>query len=165
MTLSYNFFLHFCRIKYDSSLELYGLIYGKMTNKSSEKQTLARVLIADETLMVREHLKAMLLELLGVIIVGEARDAGEVVEASRTLNPDVVILSFQLPGGPGLDTLRRVREMQPLAKVIVLTNLSSLEYRNACLKAGADFFFDKSLEIEKVVETVKTLIQDQGYPP
>ena len=69
--------------------------------------------------------------------------------------PDVLILDIQLPGGSGIDVLRNVKVTNPALKVIMLTNFPLLPFRKTCFKAGADYFFDKSEEFEKVFEVLK----------
>jgi len=100
----------------------------------------------------------MLAEIEGINIVGEAKDSKEIVERIEALNPDVVILDIRMPGGDGilaLETIRKSRRKQP--KVIVFTNYPYLQYRKRCMDAGADFFFYKALEFEKLVQLIRDL--------
>ena len=72
---------------------------------------------------------------------------------------DVVILDIRMPGGNGLDVLRRMKLEKNAPKVIVLTNYSLPEYKEAAMKLGADYFFDKSTEFEKVRMVLKKLLK------
>ena len=72
---------------------------------------------------------------------------------------DVVILDIRMPGGNGLDVLRRVKLEHNAPNVIVLTNYSLQEYKEAAMKLGADYFFDKSTEFEKVRMVLNELVQ------
>jgi DNA-binding NarL/FixJ family response regulator len=118
-----------------------------------------KVLIADDSAIVRERLVGLLSELPEVEIVGEARTTEEAAQSIQQLRPDVVILDIQMPGGgSGIDVLRAVKERQSAPRVIMLTNHSLPQYRDKYLAAGADFFFDKSTEFEKVIEACRGMI-------
>lgn len=102
----------------------------------------------------------MLTEIKGINVVGEARDSREAVERVEALNPDVVILDIRMPGGDGilaLESIKKSRKRQP--KVIVFTNYPYLQYRKRCMDAGADFFFYKALEFEKLLDLIRDLAQ------
>ncbi len=61
-----------------------------------------RVLIVDDSALIRERLKTMLSEIAGVEIVGEAEDKMEAIASNDRLHPDVVILDIRLPRGNGI---------------------------------------------------------------
>ena len=119
-----------------------------------------RLFIADDSEMLRTRLVDMLTEIKGINVVGEARDSREAVERVEALNPDVVILDIRMPGGDGilaLESIKKSRKRQP--KVIVFTNYPYLQYRKRCMDAGADFFFYKALDFEKLLDLIRDLAQ------
>jgi DNA-binding NarL/FixJ family response regulator len=111
-----------------------------------------KVFIADDSLIVREHLVTMLDELTEVEIVGQAETVTEAISAIGKLQPDVVILDIRMPDGSGIDVLQTIKQDEPALVVIVLTNYPYPAYRQKCLKAGADFFLDKSAEFDQIPE-------------
>ena len=117
-----------------------------------------RILIADDSKLIRVRLNIMLRELPGVTVVGEAMDGIQAVQMTQDLAPDLLTLNFPMPGGTGMDTLKMVKSFTPSPMVIVITHLSSPAYRAAYLKAGADYVFDKSFEMDKVKETISALM-------
>ncbi len=117
-----------------------------------------RVVVADDSVVVREHLVAMLSELEQVQVVGEAEDVQRTLESVRMLQPEVVVLDIQMPGGNGITALKHIKRDFPRIRVIMLTNHSNPFYRDTCLRAGADFFLDKSIEFEKVAEVLLQLM-------
>jgi DNA-binding NarL/FixJ family response regulator len=120
------------------------------------------VLIADDSEVVAERLEAMLSEVPGVEIVGQARDAPEATKSILELQPDVVILDIRMPTGSGIEVLRNIKQRDHAPAVIMLTNYHYPQYRKRCLDAGADFFFDKASDFHKVVEVLKQMAQDSS---
>jgi DNA-binding response OmpR family regulator len=68
-----------------------------------------------------------------------------------------VILDIRMPGGSGMDVLQAIKREKQAPMVIMLTNYPYPQYRKKCLGLGADYFFDKSTEFEKVTELFKQL--------
>jgi DNA-binding NarL/FixJ family response regulator len=116
-----------------------------------------RVLIADDALAVRQRLAAMLREIPGVEICGEAGSVAESVAAVERLHPEVLLLDINMPGGTGLDVLKSVRTWTDALVVIVLTNFPYPEYEKRARELGADAFFDKSRNFLDAVEMVREL--------
>jgi DNA-binding NarL/FixJ family response regulator len=117
-----------------------------------------KVLIADDSALMRERLGALVAEIEGVELVGEAGSAKEALAGIRRLKPDVVILDIRMPGGNGIQVLQEIRK-EPAARpiVIMLTAFPYPQYRQKCLEAGADYFFDKASEFDRVASLLKTL--------
>lgn len=109
-----------------------------------------KVLIADDSIVVRERLVTILNELAGIETVGQAENVVEAINAIEKLRPDVVILDIRMPGGSGIDVLRRIKQAGTGPMVIILTNYPFPEYRQRCLNSGADFFLDKSTEFDQI---------------
>lgn len=116
-----------------------------------------KVLLVDNSSIVRERLKAMLSEVPRVETVSQAKDQLEALGLLKKLNHEVVILDIEMPGGSGIDLLRKLKERQQPPLAIVLTNLSDSQYRKKCMDAGADFFFDKSSEFDKAIKALRQL--------
>ncbi len=121
-----------------------------------------RVLIADDSASVRQSLGALLESLDGMEIVGQAADVHEATAAVDELRPDMVILDIQMPGGSGLDVLAHIRRTQPDTIVVVFTNFTYEQLRRRCREGGAAFFFDKSTEIETMIEVLRDLLRRAG---
>lgn len=120
--------------------------------KNGKRQT--RVVLVDDSPVVRERLAAMLEE-AGVEVVGQAKDASKGLEIIRQLAPDVVVLDMELPGRNGVGLLEDLQgePRQPL--VIMLTNDNGPGVREQCLGAGASFFFHKASEFERVLDVLR----------
>ncbi len=121
-----------------------------------------KVLIVDDSAIVRERLKAMLSEIMELENISQAKDSLEAISSFQKLHPEVVLLDILMPGGSGIDVLEKIKKSSRPPLVIVLTNYPYSQYRRKCIDAGADFFFDKSTEFDKVTEVLKQWSQNQS---
>jgi DNA-binding NarL/FixJ family response regulator len=117
------------------------------------------VFIADDSDPVRERLIALLSEIEGAEVIGQARNYDEAVEGIRSLKPHVVILDIQMPGGSGIDVLKEIKQDGRPPVVLMLTNHVSPPYRKKCMEWGADFFLDKSREFESLASIFGSLVK------
>lgn len=117
-----------------------------------------RLFIADDSSALRSRLKEALSEFKDIEIVGQAGYANDALESIRKLTPDVAILDIRFTNGSGIDVLEKVKKEGIPTKVIIFTNFPYLQYRKRCFDAGADFFFYKAIEFEKLIATIEKLI-------
>ncbi len=116
-----------------------------------------RIFIADDSEILRERLVEALSEIEGVHIIGEAGETVEIIQAVEKLEPDLIILDIRMPGGNGILVLETLKKMKRPPIIIMFTNYPYLQYRKRCLDAGADFFFYKVTEFEKLIDKVREL--------
>ena len=116
--------------------------------------TAKTVFIVEDSLPIRARLLEMFGDIKDVNVVGEAGTPAEAITGILRTLPDYVILDFQLDGGTGIEVLRAVRAQVRQIVFIVLTNHPQLPFRHTCMEAGADAFFDKSFEINKVRDII-----------
>ncbi len=119
-----------------------------------------KILIVDDSVELRERLVKMLSELPEIKVIGQAKDTVEAIESISSLQPDSVILDIRMPGGSGIDVLKKIKKDYPSMRVIMCTNYPTAQYCKRCLDLGADFFFDKSTEFENIIYIIKQLTQD-----
>lgn len=117
-----------------------------------------KVLIADDSVVVRDRLRDLLSELQGIEVVGQATDAVEARSLAKALKPDVAILDVRMPGGSGVDVLHDIKKTNPGTKVIMLTAYPHTEVRNRCIAGGADFFLEKSTEFMRVLVILRNYL-------
>ena len=113
-----------------------------------------KIFIVDDSHIVRARLMIIFGEIPGIEIVGQASNVYDAVNLIPKVMPDFVILDIKLPDGNGIDILSRIKKEFPSISFIVLTNYPYPQIQEASIKAGADYFFDKSSEIDKVVEVI-----------
>jgi DNA-binding NarL/FixJ family response regulator len=115
-----------------------------------------KIFIADDSNLFCRQLRELLYELKGLEVVGQAQGVQEAFDAITRLRPDVITLDIQMLGSRGVDWLKEIKQANQASVIIILTNYSSPPYRKKWLRAGADFFFDKAIEINEM----KGIIQD-----
>jgi DNA-binding NarL/FixJ family response regulator len=118
--------------------------------------------IADDSDAVRGRLVELLSEVEGAEVVGQAAHASEAAAAIDRLKPHVVILDIRMPGGSGIDVLKRIKQGGRPPVVLMLTNHASPQYRKKCLEWGADFFLDKSRDLECLPQIFKSLVRQSA---
>lgn len=115
------------------------------------------VLIVDDAQVLRERLAALIAEIDGYEIIGQAADFLEAKGFLETMTPDVVVLDIRLPDGSGIELLKMIRKgRNPQPEVIVFTNYPYPQYRERCLNLGASCFLNKSDDFDKLVDILKT---------
>ena len=122
-----------------------------------------KVLVADDSDLVRERLVEMLSEIEGLGVILETANGLEARDMIVAEKPEVAVLDLRMPGRNGLDVLQDVKASNPATKIIILTSYPYPQYRSRCMEEGADFFFDKSNEFEKVSEVMRTYLSQQEH--
>ncbi len=113
-----------------------------------------RVLLADDHVVVRQGLRA-LLEREGFQVVGEASDGREATRLARRLQPDVAVLDVGMPLLNGLDAARAIRRAVPGTRLVALTVHTEPEYVRAALAAGMTGYVLKSQASEQLLNAVR----------
>lgn len=110
------------------------------------------VYIVEDAPPIRERLIEAVGDIPNARVVGEAESIDEALEGVRNARPRVLILDIQLRGGSGIRLLKqmRVANISRPELVIVITNYPTDDYRKASHECGADHFFDKASEFDKV---------------
>ncbi|MBX3620144.1 MAG: response regulator transcription factor [Rhizobacter sp.] len=116
-------------------------------------QTL-RAYIVEDSEVIRENLIATLEELVPVEVVGTAEDETTAVQwlARSDNQADLVIVDIFLKNGSGLGVLKVTQELPARRNVVVLSNYATQDIRRKCLELGADKVFDKSNEIDALIQ-------------
>jgi len=116
-----------------------------------------RVLVVDDSKIIRERLEEMLSGIDHVASVTKAIDYHSAVEMVKQTSPDVVLLDINLPGRSGLEILREIKNINKNTRVIMITNTSIEYYRELCTFLGAEYFIDKSNEFEKIPGIINSI--------
>ncbi|MBT8379620.1 MAG: response regulator transcription factor [Ignavibacteria bacterium] len=120
-----------------------------------------RVVIVDDSNLVRERLVKMLGAVPNLEIVGEAANSQDALEVFRDQKPHVVIVDIKIPGENGIEVLKKIKKINQAVIVIIITNYPFTQYRTKCLENGADYFFDKSNEYSEVIRTIENMVNSR----
>jgi DNA-binding NarL/FixJ family response regulator len=118
-----------------------------------------KVLIADDSDLIRERLQQMLSKTRQVEIVGSYSNGFETIEGIRLLKPDLAIIDIKMPWRTGLEILKEIREDKIDIIIILLTFYSSDFYRKQAIQYGADYFFSKVDDFEKISMVVEKILK------
>lgn len=116
-----------------------------------------RVLIADDIMILRQGLKAVLEQDPDIEVVALAENGKEALEKSKVYQPDVVLMDMRMPDYDGAYGIRAIKEQLPQIKVLVLTTFDDEETIDKALSSGADGYILKEMEDEKVIASVKSV--------
>lgn len=117
-----------------------------------------RVLLVEDSLPVRSRVRSLIEEFVPVEIVAEASCAMSAMAAFGLYKPDAVVLDLHLQDSTGYSVLEGVKRVCPDCAVIVLTSFAISECRTRCMQLGADYFFEKSKEFERVPEALLAVL-------
>lgn len=102
-----------------------------------------RILIADDSDILRSRLAELINEIDTIEIISQAKNVPETIKQAETLSPDIVILDIRMPGENGISAINSLKRLTKPPVIIIFTNYPYLAYRKSCLNAGADYFFLK----------------------
>jgi len=121
------------------------------------------IVIVDDSVLVRARLERLLAENPRLKIVGHAGNSGEALQVITERKPEAVILDISMPGENGIEALKKIKNINKNIVVIILTNYTGKQFKASCYKAGADYFFDKSLEFQLVPDVLGELQRGHLY--
>jgi DNA-binding NarL/FixJ family response regulator len=120
------------------------------------------VLLADDHAMVRQGMAEMLSTDEGIEVVAEAADGREAVDLARRTNPDVVILDVEMPVMGGQVALRRLLDISPPPRVVIVTVFADESHVKELLGLGASAYLSKNAPMRDLISTVRSVARVQG---
>ena len=116
-----------------------------------------KVLIADDIVILRQGLKAVLELDDGIEVVALAENGKEAYEKCKVYTPDVVLMDMRMPDYDGAYGICAIKQEHPTIKVLVLTTFDDEQTIEKALESGADGYILKEMEDEKVIASVKSV--------
>ncbi len=120
-----------------------------------------KLLIVDDSDLVRASLRSLLGSVAGIASIREATTLGEALVSVWHDPPTLVILDLNLPDGLGMNIIEKLKQTSPTPWLAILTIHADPMYRQRCLALGADWFFDKASETDALMNTVRQLVAQQ----
>ena len=118
-----------------------------------------KVLLVEDSRILRDRLRGMIGAIPETVLVAETDTEEGARRCLEQYRPEVAVIDLRLSSGNGLSVLEHVRASFPDTIAIVLTNYGHPEYHRKCLDLGADYFFDKSKDIEAFIHLLEELQQ------
>ena len=113
-----------------------------------------RVLIVDDHTIVRKGIRALLAEIAGIEVVGEAGNGQEAVAQAETLHPDVILMDLAMPKMDGIEATRQIKASQPDSRILVMTSFAADDKVFPAIKAGALGYLLKESTPEDLVQAI-----------
>jgi two-component system NarL family response regulator len=123
----------------------------------------ARVLVVDDHSLLRTGVANIINQEADLEVVAQATDGGEGVEAFERHRPDVTLMDLRMPQMEGVEAVRRIREIDPQARVIVLTTYDADEDIARALQAGAKAYILKDIAADALVACIRDVLAGKTY--
>jgi DNA-binding NarL/FixJ family response regulator len=121
------------------------------------------IVLADDHVLVRNGIKAMLEADTEIRVVGEAGNGAEALETAKALKPDILVLDIRMPEMTGLEAAAKLREYAPQTKAVILSMHDSEEYVIQALDAGAYGYLLKDTDKNEFIKALKQIYRGNKY--
>ena len=122
-----------------------------------------RVVLADDHELVRAGVRRVLESSPGIEVVGEAARGDETLALLTQLEPDVLLLDLNMPGGDGFEVLRRARDTAGGTRIVVLSLHVQAEYVARAVREGADGYLSKDLAVQELREAIASVMAGRPW--
>lgn len=122
-----------------------------------------RIVLADDQLLIRAGIRAIVESLPGYQVEAECADGHETVATIRRLQPDVVLLDIAMPGPSGIEVARAIRQFDQATKILVLSSIERPEIVGQALAAGVNGYLLKDFVLAELVQALNTVIDGGNF--
>jgi two-component system NarL family response regulator len=123
----------------------------------------ATVLLVDDHALLRTGVANIINQEPDLRVVAEAGNGVEAIEAYDRYRPDVMLLDLRMPVMEGVEVVRRIRERDPAARVIVLTTYDTDDEISRALKAGAKAYALKDISADDLIGCIRDVLAGKTY--
>ncbi len=121
-----------------------------------------RVLIVDDHTIVRKGIRALLAEIEGFEVVGEAGDGQAAITQAAALQPDVILMDLAMPKMDGIEAIRQIKLSQPESRILVMTSFATDDKVFPAIKAGALGYLLKESAPEELVQAIRQIYRGES---
>jgi DNA-binding NarL/FixJ family response regulator len=122
-----------------------------------------RLLVADDHGLLRAGLVALLNAETGMVVVGEAEDEHSAVSLTVEKKPDIVLMDISMPNSGGIEATRRIKQLAPEAKILILTVHEDKGLMQEAIRAGAMGYILKRAIKSELVNAIHAVMRDELY--
>jgi DNA-binding NarL/FixJ family response regulator len=134
-----------------------------LTNQDAAAEAdVIRVVIADDQALFRRGLYVVLGTEDHIEVVAEAENGEEAIAKVTELAPDVVLMDVRMPRINGIEAARRIRDLSPSTRILMLTVSDEEDDLYEAIKAGANGYLLKEISVEEVAEAIRAVVQGQS---
>ena len=117
-----------------------------------------RILIVDDSPVIRKTLRETLADQDGWEICGEAANGREAIQKAQQLKPDVIVLDLSMPVMNGLDAARELARLAPSVPLLMFTNFETARLKQEALSAGVRTLVSKSESVGVLINGLRALL-------
>jgi two-component system response regulator DesR len=120
-----------------------------------------KVLLAEDQVMIREALAALLSFEDDIEVVAQVGRGDEITEAARRTSPDIALLDIEMPGMDGLTAAAELRQTSPGVKIIILTTFGRPGFLRRAMESGVSAFLVKDSPADKLTQTIRRVLDGE----
>ncbi|MFW9077705.1 response regulator [Pseudomonas sp. P2757] len=121
------------------------------------------LLLVDDHSLIRAGVRALVLDIPGYAVIGEANDGSQLLEMVEQLNPDIVLLDISMRETGGLEALQRLRRVRPQSKVLILSMHTDPALIMQALESGAHGYLLKDTTATELEHALEALRNNERY--
>ena len=123
----------------------------------NEKMDKIRIIVAEDHEMVRKGTSRILSQYPDFDIVGEAADGEQTLELVKNLHPDIIICDIRMPKLDGIEVVRRMKELYPGVKIMMLSAYDDEDYVSALIKLGVSGYLLKTVDLNELAQAIRAI--------
>jgi two-component system nitrate/nitrite response regulator NarL len=124
---------------------------------------LIKILIADDHRVFIDGMKALLREIEGLTVIGEAMNGQQLIEEVEIHQPDVILTDIQMPVMDGIEATREIHKRFPEVKIVALTMLNESMFIKRMLDAGASGYVIKTIDKDELVNVIRKVASGEKH--
>jgi DNA-binding NarL/FixJ family response regulator len=122
-----------------------------------------RIILADDQLLIRAGIRALVETLPNCELVAECADGHEAIAAARQYQPDVILLDIAMPGPSGIEVASAIRRFDGDIRILMLSSVDRREIIDQAINAGANGYLLKDFVLGELHEALEAILLGQGY--
>jgi two-component system response regulator DesR len=120
-----------------------------------------KVLLAEDQVMIREALAALLSFEDDIEVVAQVGRGDEVARAAQETSPDIALLDIEMPGLDGLSAAAELRRTMPGVKIVILTTFGRPGFLRRAMESGVSAFLVKDSPADKLTQTIRRVLDGE----
>ncbi len=124
-----------------------------------------KILIVDDHPLMRDALKTSFIGEDDLEVIGEASDPFEALDMLKKITPDVILMDLLMPKMNGLEAIKRIFELNPEARIVVISSMENEDNVVAAIQAGALGYFPKTAPRQYLLEAIRKVADGIPYMP